>query len=248
MDGKVIHSLFTLLYQRVAEYLPSQVFGLAIHLFKSLIHRYGAHRYRTVAQYPLSGFVDIGSSRKVHQRIAAPFTAPYGLFHLLFNTGILVRVAYVGVYLDQEIGTDNHGFCLWMIDIGRNHGTPSGHLTAHKLRSDVCVNTQFCTVHVLSDGNILHFLCNDAPLGKCHLGVSRLSRVYPWLSRFGQSFLQIYIHRRVTVGSAGVVHIDRRILCHYLLSFLYHHGGCKVHAAHAYSQLWIDGARHIYLL
>ncbi len=85
MYGEVVHSLFALLDECVAEYLPCQVLGLAVHFLKRLIHRHGAYRHGTVAQYPLARLVDVGTRGQVHQRVAAPFAAPYGLFHFLLD-------------------------------------------------------------------------------------------------------------------------------------------------------------------
>ena len=54
---EVVHALLALLHECVAKHLPVQVLHLAAGFFKSLIHGHGAHRHRTVAQYPLASFV-----------------------------------------------------------------------------------------------------------------------------------------------------------------------------------------------
>ena len=57
VDGEVVDTLLALLNQCIAEYLPSEVFCLAVHLLERLIHRHCAYRNRTVAQNPLACFV-----------------------------------------------------------------------------------------------------------------------------------------------------------------------------------------------
>ena len=85
MNREIIHALFALFDQRVAEKFPGQVFCLAVYLFHGLVHRHCSYRYRTVSDNPFARFVDVLACRKVHQRIAAPFTAPHAFFHLLFD-------------------------------------------------------------------------------------------------------------------------------------------------------------------
>ena len=85
MDSEVVHSLLTLLDERVAVYFPAEVFHLAVHLLQCLIDRHGAYRYRTVSENPLSCLVDIVSGREVHHGVAAPFARPYRLVHLFLD-------------------------------------------------------------------------------------------------------------------------------------------------------------------
>ena len=59
MDGKIVNTLLALLNQRVAINLPRQILYLAVHLLQSLIDGHGAYGYRTVAQNPLAGFVNV---------------------------------------------------------------------------------------------------------------------------------------------------------------------------------------------
>ena len=54
MDGEIVHALFGLLDQRVAENFPGQIFRAAIHLFQRLINRNGSNRYRRVADDPFA--------------------------------------------------------------------------------------------------------------------------------------------------------------------------------------------------
>ena len=59
MDGEVVNTLLALLDERVAEYLPREVFGLAVDLFESLIHWHRANGHRAVAQNPLARLVNV---------------------------------------------------------------------------------------------------------------------------------------------------------------------------------------------
>src|SRR6056297_1586274 len=71
VDGEIIHALFGLLDQRVAEHLPCEVFGHAIHLFQRLIDRHGADGHGAVADDPFAGVVDVAPRREIHHRIGA---------------------------------------------------------------------------------------------------------------------------------------------------------------------------------
>ena len=87
VDGEIIHSLLALFNQGVFVNLPTEVFYFSVDLFQGLINRHRTHRYRTVAHNPFTRFVDVVARRQVHQRIASPLAAPYGLVHLFVNAG-----------------------------------------------------------------------------------------------------------------------------------------------------------------
>ena len=72
VNGEVVHALFRLLQQRVAERFPGKVFGDAVDLLQRLINRDGANRNRAVTQDPFAGFVNIAASGEVHYRVRAP--------------------------------------------------------------------------------------------------------------------------------------------------------------------------------
>ena len=59
VDGEVIHPLFGLLDQGVAEHFPSQVFSNAVNFFQRLIDGHGANRYGRITNDPLAGFVNV---------------------------------------------------------------------------------------------------------------------------------------------------------------------------------------------
>ena len=118
MNGKIIHSLLTLLDQCIAVKFPSKVFYFAVHLLQCLIDGHGAHRYRAVADNPFTRFVNVFSGGKVHQRISSPFTAPYGFFHFLVDAGSGGGVTDVRIDFHKEITADDHRFRFRMIDVG----------------------------------------------------------------------------------------------------------------------------------
>ena len=59
VDGEVIHPLFGLLNQGIAEDLPGQVLGHAVHLFQRLVNGHGANGHMGVTDNPLAGFVNV---------------------------------------------------------------------------------------------------------------------------------------------------------------------------------------------
>ena len=59
MDGKVIHTLFALLNQRIFIDFPRQVFHFAVHFFKCLVDRYSSYRHGAVAYNPFARFVNV---------------------------------------------------------------------------------------------------------------------------------------------------------------------------------------------
>ena len=56
MDGKIVHTLFALLDERVAIHLPREVFYLAVNLFQGLIDGHSTHWDGTIAKNPLACF------------------------------------------------------------------------------------------------------------------------------------------------------------------------------------------------
>ena len=66
MNREVIHSLLALFDEGVTVDFPIQVFHYTVHLFKSLVDRYGADRHRAVTDNPFTCFADIFSCREIH--------------------------------------------------------------------------------------------------------------------------------------------------------------------------------------
>ena len=186
VDGEVVDALLGLLDERVAEDLPSEVFGLAVDLFQGLVDGHAAHRDRAVADDPLAGLVDVAAGGEVHDGVAAPAGGPGHLLDLFFDAGGHGGVADVGVDLHEEVPADDHRLRLGMVDVGRNDGAAGGHLIADELRSDDfgqvgaeihgLLGTHqpgadvLLPAHVLADGDKFH-LRGDYPLpGVVHLG------------------------------------------------------------------------------
>ena len=113
--------------------------------------------------------MDILPSGEVHQGITAPLAAPDCLLNLLVDAGRSGRVADVGVNFHKEVATYNHRLSFRVIDIRGNGGAPGSHLLAHKLGSDMALDTQLFAVHALSDGHILHLTGDNALTRIVHL-------------------------------------------------------------------------------
>ena len=76
VDGEVVDALLGLFDQRVAEDLPGQFLGLAVHLLQRLVDRHRADRHRRIADDPLARLVDVLAGGQVHHRVAAPADRP----------------------------------------------------------------------------------------------------------------------------------------------------------------------------
>ena len=247
MDGEIVDALLALLDERVAEYLPREVFGAPAHLLEGLVHGHGAHRHGAVAQYPLARLVYVVARREVHQRVASPLAAPNGLLHLFVNARGGGRVAYVCVYLYKEVGAYHHRFRLGVVDVGRYDGAPGGHLLAHELGRDVGLYAQLGAVHVLANGHILHLFGYHPALGKGHLRLSRLALGYPGGTQLGQAALEVGLHVGVAVRAAGVIHVDGSVLRHNFLAVNNVDGRGQTHPAHAHSEVGIELSAHVNL-
>ena len=198
MDGEIIHPLFGLLDERVAENIPGEFFGLAVDLFKRLINRHRAHRHRRVADNPLARFVNMLAGRQIHNRVGTPANAPSHFVNLFADRGRNRGIADIAVDFDQKIAADNHRFAFGMVDIGWNNGTPARDFIAHKFRCNFirqrCPETlarmlarhhrcharaAFAScreafqiggaVLVLANGDILHLRRDNALAGIMHL-------------------------------------------------------------------------------
>ena len=136
MDGEIIHPLFGLFDERVAENFPGEFFRLAVDFFKRLINRHRAHGYGRIADDPFACFVNMLSGRQIHNRVGAPANAPCHFVNLFADRGGNGRIAYIAVDFDQKIAADNHRFAFGMVDIGGNNGASARHFIAHKFRRD----------------------------------------------------------------------------------------------------------------
>ena len=190
MDGEVVHPLFRLLEQRIAEGFPGEIFGDPVDLLQSLVDRHRTDRYRTIAQDPLAGLVNIAAGGEVHDRIRSPARRPHQLLDLFFNRRSDRRVADIGVNLHEEVAANNHRFGFRMINIGRDNRAPGGDFSPHKLRGDILRQprakpnarmllaqhfaTNTLAAHILTNGDELHFR-GDNPL----TGVVQLRHAFP---------------------------------------------------------------------
>ena len=136
VDGEIVHTLFSLLDQRVAEDFPGKVLGLAIHLFQCLIDRHRANRHRRVADDPFTGLVDVLAGRQVHHRVATPADGPGHFLDFLGDAGAHRGVADIGIDLDQEIPANRHGLDFRVVDVRRDDGATACDFIAHELGRD----------------------------------------------------------------------------------------------------------------
>src|SRR5687768_4646377 len=102
MDGEVIDTLLGLLNQRVAKDFPREILRLAIDFFQRLINRHRANGNWTIADYPLSSFMNILAGRKIHYRITAPADGPGHLLDFFLNARTKRRITNVGIDLRQK--------------------------------------------------------------------------------------------------------------------------------------------------
>ena len=72
VDGEVVHTLLTLLDERVAEHLPVEILRFATYFLKRLVHGDGTHGHRAVAENPFARLVDIVACGQIHQRVTSP--------------------------------------------------------------------------------------------------------------------------------------------------------------------------------
>ncbi len=202
VNREVIHALFALLHQGVAENLPRQVLGHAVYLFQGLVDGHRAHGHGTVADNPFARLVDMRARGEVHERVAAPTATPNRLFNLFVYGRRRGRVADVGVDFSQEMTADNHRFALHMVDVGRNDGAARGDFRPHEFGRDVRLVAGGLRVLVLAYGHVFHLFRNDALLRVVHLrqaaaglGLARQTDMVE--SQIGQS--------RVVAAGAAIV-------------------------------------------
>jgi len=189
VDGEVVHALFGLFNEGVAEHFPGEVFGLAVDLFQCLIDGHGADGHGGVAQDPLAGFVDVLAGGEIHQGVATPAGGPDHFFHFFLDRGRYRRVTDICIDFHAEVAPDDHRFQLRVVDVGRDNGPSGGHFTAHKLGGDEVgdvgaegfpfvlaqqfavagVFAHFLQFQVFADGDEFHFRGDDPLAGVVHL-------------------------------------------------------------------------------
>src|SRR5712692_4443758 len=159
VDGEVVYPLLGLLNQSISVDLPGQLLSLATHLLQGLINGYGANRHGGVTQDPLTRFVDVLSSRQVHDRIGPPARRPGHLFDLFVDGGGDRGVADVGVDLHEEIAPNDHRLGLGMINVGGQDRATPRYLVAHTFWRDA-----------FADGDELHLGSDLTASRVVHLG------------------------------------------------------------------------------
>jgi hypothetical protein len=158
VDRHVVDALFGLLDDGVAEDLPRQFVGLAIHFLECLVDRHGPDRHRAVADDPFPGGVDVLTCRQVHHCVGAPRHRPRQLLDLLGDARRHRAVSDVGVHLHQEPAADDHRLGLRVVDVARDDGPAGSDLAAVEF-----------DLAALALGNEFHLLGHDALLRIVHL-------------------------------------------------------------------------------
>mmetsp|Transcript_59573 Transcript_59573/g.72914 ORF Transcript_59573/g.72914 Transcript_59573/m.72914 type:complete len:477 (+) Transcript_59573:302-1732(+) len=226
MNRPIVHTLFGLLDQRLAEDLPRQILRNTINLLQSLVNWDRANGHRTVSNDPLTCLMDVLSSAQVHQGISTPKRAPLQFLNLFLDGRGHCRVANIGIDLHLEVSADDHGLRLWMIAIGRNDGTSTCNFRADELR-----------FHPLARCNKGHLFRDDALLGIIHLSASAIFRsctaLNPFLAQLWQTFTRRMAHRTRSV-------VDVQVIATWVLI-------CEVNAAEGHTERFTSGFK-AYLL
>jgi hypothetical protein len=136
VDGEVVDALLGLLDQRVAEDLPGQVLGLAVHLLQRLVDRHGADRHRRVAHDPLAGLVDVLAGGQVHHRVGAPADRPGHLLDFLGDEEVTAELPMLALIFTRKLRPMIIGSSFGVVDVGGDDGAAAGDLVAHELGRD----------------------------------------------------------------------------------------------------------------
>ena len=159
VNGHIVHALFALLDDGIAEDLPGQILCYTIDLFQSLVDGHGANGNRGIAQDPLAGGVDIVTGGKVHYGVCAPLGGPAQFGYFFLDRGCDRRVANIGIDFGKEFTPNDHGLRLRVVDIIRDNGAAASHLSANEFR-----------IAVLTQCYEFHFAGDDSLAGVVHLG------------------------------------------------------------------------------
>src|SRR4029453_18153305 len=122
VDGEVVHTLLTLLDERVAVDLPCEIFRASTYFLERLVDGNRADRHRRVPDDPLAGLVDVLAGREVHDRVGAPERRPLELLDFVLDRRLDGGVADVGVDLHQEVAADDHRLEAEGWEFWRNEG------------------------------------------------------------------------------------------------------------------------------
>ena len=111
------------------------------------------------------------------------------------------------------------------------------------------VDTQFGSIHVLTDADIFHFGCDDAGTGTCHLtdGLSVGASVgYPCFTDAFDALAWVGLDGRVGIGSSCIIDIDGGVGYQYLLPIDNLDGRGEIHFLHPDLDERINRTVHIY--
>ena len=177
VNREVVHALFRLLDERVAEDFPGEVLRPAVHLLERLVDRHCSYRHGAVADNPFAGLVDVLAGGKVHHRVGAPAYGPGHLLDFFLDGTCNGRVADVAVDFHQEVRADDHGLAFRVVDVARQNRAACGNLVADEFRRDGLAvafelpgGDKFVDALVLADGDVFHFLGDDSLAGVVQLG------------------------------------------------------------------------------
>ena len=170
MYREVVHSLFGLLNEGVAVDFPCQVLDLAAYLFESLIDGDGSHGDGAVADNPFACLMDVVARGEVHEGVASPVAAPYGLAHLFLDARGEGGVADVGVEFHEEVAPYDHRLGFGVVGVGGNDGTACGHFLTDEFGSDMAFDAERAGIVVLAYGHIFHLGGDYSLAGEGHLG------------------------------------------------------------------------------
>ena len=180
MNGHIVHTLFALLDDGIAEDFPVQILCHTIDLFQCLVNRHGANGNWGIAEDPLAGGVDIVTSGKIHHGVRAPLGSPAQFGHFFLDGGGNRGVANIGVDFGEKFSPNDHGLRLGVVDIIRDNGAAASYLSANEFR--IAVLTQCYEFHFAGDDS----LASVVHLSYAAPGLSlkrRALRAFPLLGR-----------------------------------------------------------------
>ncbi len=210
MDCHVVHALFRLFNEYVAEDFPGEFFGFAAYPFQGFVDGYGSDGYGAVSEYPFTGFPDVVASGEVHDGVGTPVACPDGFFYFFADGGGYGGCTDVGVDFDAEVASDDHGFGFGVVDVGRDNcsaasdflpdefgcdffgeGSAEGHTRVAACPFFSEESFEFFQFLVFADCDVFHFGCDDALSGVVHLGDDFSGSCASWFSDFGEAQLSV---------------------------------------------------------
>ena len=144
--------------------------------------------------------MNVFAGTQIHEGITSPNHTPLQFLDFFFDRRSDCRVSNIGIDFDLEHASNNLRFQFFVMNVGANNGTTTGHFTANKFG-----------FNTFPDGTIQHFFGNHALFGKVHLRHAGMifggALVNPFLTNFGCAFQGIDIH-----GTRCVIDIQIRLI------------------------------------